>query len=170
MLETGDSLQEAGLFPGCHVVAVRTTPPPQQVRLQCEGVSCGPSIRGSCGTFRLAAGRSKNGKPVYVRDSSRSSWNAAMLYHGKGIRYLLFEEHAEKGGRWAITDDQDWVGYGDRCYAFVPSRVPHPGYLEGKNWHVYKDSNCQAKRVWLEHDSLRLVVEDEPECKQISPS
>jgi len=160
VLGAGDRLQDHAITCGSHVDVVRVTPPPALVRLACEGLGCGPSIRGSCGTFRLVVGRTKNGRPVYVRDLALSSWNAAIRYHGAGCRYLLFEEHPEKGGRWALTDDRDWTGYTDRAYAFAPLTVPHPGYLEGRGWHVYKDSGCEANKTWLEHPSLQLTVEE----------
>eukprot|EP00747_Dinoflagellata_sp_TGD_P073624 gnl/TRDRNA2_/TRDRNA2_157986_c0_seq1.p2 gnl/TRDRNA2_/TRDRNA2_157986_c0~~gnl/TRDRNA2_/TRDRNA2_157986_c0_seq1.p2 ORF type:complete len:110 (+),score=18.61 gnl/TRDRNA2_/TRDRNA2_157986_c0_seq1:3-332(+) len=105
----------------------------------------------------------KNGRPVYVRDADLSQWNHAMRYHGSGNRYLVYEDHAVHGGRWALIDSQDWQGYDDRAYAFITGDDPHPGYLEGQFWCVYRDScfQRQLEREWLKHSSLRLVVEEE---------
>jgi len=162
MLRDGEALLSQGIEEGTFVDAVRVTPPPRFVRLGSDGFSCGPSIRGSCGTFCLAEPtKLKNGRPMYVRDHNRSQWNQAMQYHGAGNRYLLYEEHPIWGGRWALTDDQDWVGYDDRSFAFVTGDAPHPGYLEGLDWCVYRDAHWQAKREWVAHSSLRLSVEEE---------
>jgi len=165
ILRDGEALLNQGVEEGMFVDAVRVTPPPRFVRLGSDGFGCGPSIRGSCGTFCLAEPtKLKNGRPMYVRDHSRSQWNQAMLYHGAGNRYLLYEEHPIWGGRWALTDDQDWAGYDDRSFAFVVGDAPHPGYLEGSDWCVYRDAHWQAKREWVAHSSLRLTVEEEAEA------
>jgi len=162
ILRDGEALLNQGVEEGMFVDAVRVTPPPRFVRLGSDGFGCGPSIRGSCGTFCLAEPtKLKNGRPMYVRDHSRSQWNQAMLYHGAGNRYLLYEEHPIWGGRWALTDDQDWAGYDDRSFAFVVGDAPHPGYLEGSDWCVYRDAHWQAKREWVAHSSLRLTVEED---------
>jgi len=164
ILRDGEALLTQGIEEGIFVDAVRITPPPRLVRLGSDGLGCGPSIRGSCGTFVLAEPtRLKNGRPMYVRDHTRSQWNQAMMYHGAGNRYLLYEEHPVWGGRWALTDDQDWAGYDDRSFAFVTGDAPHPGYLEGADWCVYRDAHWQAKREWIAHSSLRLTVEEDAE-------
>merc|ERR1740117_1336505 len=56
------TLLEQGVVSGALVDVVRVTPPPGRVRLECIGYGCGPSIRGSCGTFvqAHAGGRAKN--------------------------------------------------------------------------------------------------------------
>lgn len=163
LLQDRVPLREQGVYDGDEVDLIRVTPPPLLVRLECLGRGCGPSIRGSCGTFRCApASRIKNGRPIYVRDPDLSRWNASMLYHGAGSRYLLYETRTEAGGtagRWALTDEQDWDGYSDRSYAYIECDAPHPAYLEGRLWHVYRDVKYQQSQVWVEHDSLRLSVE-----------
>lgn len=164
LLADGLTLRDQGLSPGSCVDVIRLTPPPALVRIACEGLGGGPSIRGSCGSFRrVEPPRTKNGRPIYMRDAGRSEWNAAMKYHGLGPRYLLFEEHDVCGKRWALTDDQDWQGYADRCYAFVARDVPHPGYLEDLRWSVYHDGkySAQAERKWKEHNSLSLSIEED---------
>jgi len=162
ILRDAEALLSQGVEEGTFVDAVRITPPPRFVRLGSDGFGCGPSIRGSCGTFCLAEPtKLKNCRPMYVRDHNRSQWNQAMLYHGAGNRYLLYEEHPIWGGRWALTDDQDWAGYDDRSFAFVVGDAPHPGYLEGSDWCVYRDAHWQAKREWVAHSSLRLTVEED---------
>lgn len=169
VLREGARLDEQGVVPGDDVQVVRVTPPPRAVRIECEGYGLGPSIRGSCGTF-VCDSRLKNGRPVYVRDRSLSQWNSAMLYHGAGDRYLVYEASGEhcSSGRWALTDDQDWSSYTDRSYAFVPAEVPHPGYLEGKVWRVYRDARYKKQREWVEHTSLRLVADDQ-DLKESAP-
>lgn len=160
VLADGAQLQQLGIGSGSIVDVVRLTPAPELVRLECKGLGCGPSIRGSCGTFRRArTSRLKNGRPIYIRDSSLSQWNMAMKYHGDGQRYLVYEEHESQGKRWALTDDKDWNGYGDRSYAFVASEASHPGYLEGRLWCIYRDAKYQGGRVWVEHESLALTIE-----------
>jgi len=154
----GMLLEDQGLLNGDFVEVVRATPPPARVRLECEGLCSGPSIRGSCGTFCLVDDPRKNGRPIYVRDRGLSQWNRAMVYHGEGDRFLMYEEHPEHGWRWALTDDQDWTRYGDRSYAFVAGDAPHPGYLEGKSWRVYRDANHSLDNRWVDHNTLRLVV------------
>lgn len=169
LLQEGAELRAQGLLPSAPgtdamvVNVICTTPPPELVRIECKGYGCGPSIRGSCGTFRRAsAPRTKNGRPVYVRDEGLSAWNTAMRYHGPGGRFLLFEDHEVHGKRWALTDDQDWNAFSDRSYAFVASEAPHPGYLEGARWRVFCDKQYKVDqpREWVEHDSLVLNVED----------
>lgn len=164
ILRSGESLGEQGVQSGAFIDLVRVTPAPAYVRLEYHGYSCGPSIRGSCGTFRRApCSRQKLGRPIYVRDRELSGWNAAMKYHGHGERYLVYEDHALQGARWALMDDQDWPSYDDRSYAFIAGDVPHPGYLEGRKWRIFRDAKYQVSREWLEHDSLQLVVREETE-------
>mmetsp|Transcript_102466 Transcript_102466/g.306080 ORF Transcript_102466/g.306080 Transcript_102466/m.306080 type:complete len:329 (+) Transcript_102466:2-988(+) len=161
VLRDGLPLEDQGLRRGDFVEVVRVTPPPACVRLECHGFCSGPSIRGSCGTFCLVEGFRKNDRPVYARDRDLSKWNRSMLYHGDGERFLLFEEHPERGGRWALTDDRDWARYGDRSYAFIVGDAPHPGYLEGQCWRTYRDAKGVAnRRDWVELESFRLVVEE----------
>lgn len=158
VLRAGASVD--ALESGDMVDVVRATPPPRRVRVECEGHGCGPSIRGSCGTFCLTSPpRQKNGRPIYVRDRELSQWNMAMAYHGSGRRYLLYEDNVHWGGRWALTDDQDWTGYDDRSFAFIVSDDPHPGYLEGRRWHIFRHVGMFGKKgSWAEHDSLTLSV------------
>lgn len=161
LLRDSALLEDLGITSGSAVDVIRATSPPEFVRIECDGYSLGPSIRGSCGTFRLMPPwNMQNGRPVYVRDAYLSRWNKAIQYHGAGERYLLFEDHPTTGKRWALTDDQQWDGYGDSSYAFVSDTAPHPGYLESQKWHVYRDAKFFDKRTWVEHSSLRLRVED----------
>mmetsp|Transcript_40802 Transcript_40802/g.89204 ORF Transcript_40802/g.89204 Transcript_40802/m.89204 type:complete len:384 (+) Transcript_40802:66-1217(+) len=161
VLRSGIRLDEQGVTPGSSIEVIRITEPPKRVRLQCEGLGCGPTIRGSCGTFRRVPSKLKNCKPIYMRDNALSSWNEAMLYHGPGNRYLVYEEHAVEGGRWALTDEKEWTVYRDRSYAFIAGDAPHPGYLEGQLWRVYRDAKYRGQQEWVEHESLQLIVEDD---------
>lgn len=161
LLGDGPTLREQGVVGDSFVDVLRVTPAPTRVRLECNGKGCGPSIRGSCGTFTLST-ELKNGRTIYVRDAELSKWNTAMAYHGKGRRFLVCEEHPNWGRRWALTDDQDWEGYDDRSYAFILENSPHPGYLEGRRWCVYKDRILRGQpREWVEQESLRLFVEED---------
>lgn len=157
-LREGTSLKEHCLVSGDKVDVVRATPPPQQLRICCEGPSCGPSIRGSCGTFVLAK-QMRNGRPMYTRDASLSTWNTAIKYHGEGARFLVYEDHPTQGGRWALVDDGDWPDYEDRSYAFIVSDAPHPGFLEGKTWHCFRNRRLSQEPAWVKHESLHLEVE-----------
>merc|ERR1712032_1291743 len=107
--------------------------------------------------FVLAAcnSKSRSRRPMYIRDRKLSAWNPALPYHGSGERYLFYEVHPSIGGRWAITDDQDWSGYNDRSYAFIVGEAPHPGYLEDQQWCIYRDAKYRGQREWISHESLR---------------
>lgn len=152
-------ISKQGVVANTLISVIRVAPPPRRVQLVCDGLSCGPSIRGSCGTFCLT-NKTKNGRPTYARDRVLSQWNLSMKYHGDGGRYLIYEDHPTKGGRWALTDDQNWGSYEDRSYAFIVMDVPNPSFLEGHCWHIFKDTKHQAKE-WVKHTSFKLVVEEE---------
>lgn len=164
MLHEGLPLEDQGLLNGDFVEVIRATPPPARIRIECDGMGGGPSLRGSCGTFCLMGDFRKNGRPVYVRDRGLSAWNKAMAYHGDGERFLLYEDHPAHGGRWALTDDQDWSRYKDRCYAFVTGDALHPGYLEGQCWQVFRDAKgIGYSPAYLKHASLHVTLCEEEE-------
>lgn len=168
VLSSGLRLDYQGVSPGSCIDVVRASPPPKLVKLFCNGFGCGPSIRGSCGTFRrVPPARTKNNRPIYVRDPALSQWNHAMKYHGEGSRYLLYEEHVDFGGRWALVDGREWAGYADNAYAFIVGDWPHPGYLEDRtSWRVYRDARYQ--REWIEHDSLQLTALSPSDCEDLT--
>merc|ERR1712137_65060 len=67
------SISKQGVAANTLISVIRVTPPPGRVQLVYDGLSCGPSIRGSCGTFCLT-NKTKIGVVMRIDPMLSSLW------------------------------------------------------------------------------------------------